>query len=78
MQIGDRLRSFRAARLWTQPDLSRESGVSIWLISQTELGNHVPGILSQEKLARAFAVPRDVLFPPSLLTEEPATRAAVG
>jgi transcriptional regulator with XRE-family HTH domain len=62
----NRLLEFRARRLLTQPQLAEAAGVSIWLISQTELGNHRPGPLSQEKLARFFGVPRDVIFPVEL------------
>lgn len=60
---GKRLREFRARRDESQADLSKRSGVSIWMISQTEIGNRVLSLRLQERLARAYDVPREVLFP---------------
>jgi transcriptional regulator with XRE-family HTH domain len=58
-----RLRDLRAKKGWTQPELARRARVGIATINQAETGKRVPHVTTQEKIARALGVPRDVLFP---------------
>jgi transcriptional regulator with XRE-family HTH domain len=70
MATGNRIREMRARKLWTQEALARKAKVAIGTVNTAERGVRVPGVVTQEKLARALGVPRDVLFP------EPATEVA--
>lgn len=66
MAKNDRLRDLRAKKGWSQPELARRARVSIGTINQAETGRRVPHVVTQERIARALGVPRDVLFPETL------------
>ncbi len=62
-RVKTRIRDFRARKGWTQPELARRARVSIGTINQAETGKRVPIVTTQEKIARALGVPRDIVFP---------------
>lgn len=70
----NRVRDFRVRKLLTQEMLAERAGVSWFTIQRAEKGIRV-SLLSQERIARALEVPRDVLFPQP---PEPAAGEATG
>src|SRR5271155_3300465 len=71
MVIGDRLRELRDAKLLSQGDIEKRTGLLRCYISRVENGHTVPSIDTLEKMARALEVPMYQLFyegekPPSL------------
>jgi DNA-binding XRE family transcriptional regulator len=61
--LNHRMRDLRGRKLWSQEELARRAKVSTWTIQRAETGKLVPHVMTQEKIARALGVPRDVLFP---------------
>ena len=60
--FGERLARLREERGWTQQDLAEHSGVPYITIYRVERGVHKePRVSVAAKLARALAVPLDVL-----------------
>ena len=56
--IGERMRSARNRRVWTQEDLAKESGVPVVTISRIENGRHgdQPRPTTVRRLAAALGV----------------------
>jgi DNA-binding XRE family transcriptional regulator len=61
--VGNRLKEFRVQKLWTQKQLAKKAGVSEWTVRMAEKGLAAFNEITQEKIARAFGLPRDVIFP---------------
>lgn len=59
----NRIRDLRARKFWSQERLAREAGLSIVTVNRAETGRQVPTVVTQERIARALEVTRDVLFP---------------
>ena len=57
MLIGDRLRTIREHKQWSQGDIEKRSGLLRAYISRVENGHTVPSVETLEKLARALEVP---------------------
>jgi DNA-binding XRE family transcriptional regulator len=57
------VRELRVRKLWTQKQLAKKARVSEWTVRMAELGQGAFNPITQEKIARALGVPRDVLFP---------------
>ena len=71
MNIGDRLRTLREAKNFTQGEIEKRTGLLRTYVSRVENGNAVPSVYTLEKLARALEVPIYQLFydgeePPAL------------
>jgi transcriptional regulator with XRE-family HTH domain len=74
MVIGDRLRTLRETKKYSQGEIEKRTGLLRCYISRVENGHTVPSIDTLEKLARALEVPMYQLFydgdrpakPPSL------------
>jgi len=62
MVIGDRLRTLREAKKYSQGDIEKRSGLLRCYISRVENGHTVPAIETLEKFARALEVPMYELF----------------
>ena len=62
MIIGDRLRTMREEKHFSQGDIEKKTGLLRCYISRVENGHTVPAIETLEKLARAFEVPMYQLF----------------
>ena len=60
--IGDRLRSFREEKKFSQGEIERRTGLLRWYISRVENGHTVPAVETLEKFARALEVPMYRLF----------------
>lgn len=57
MEIGQRLRSLREAKSFSQGDIEKRTGLLRCYISRVENGHTVPAIETLEKLARALELP---------------------
>jgi transcriptional regulator with XRE-family HTH domain len=62
MIIGDRLRELREAKMLSQGDIERRTGLLRCYISPGENNHTVPAVQTLEKLARALEVPMYQLF----------------
>jgi transcriptional regulator with XRE-family HTH domain len=60
--IGDRLRTLREAKQFSQGDVEKRTGLLRCYLSRVENGHTVPTIETLEKLARALEVPMYQLF----------------
>lgn len=60
----NQVKNLRASRLWTQAQLAAKAKVNRKTISTVEgSSDWEPSILVQEKISRAFGLPRDIVFP---------------
>ena len=71
MNIGDRLRTLREEKKFTQGEVEKRTGVLRTYVSRVENGHAVPSVETLEKFARALEVPMYQLFydgeePPTL------------
>jgi transcriptional regulator with XRE-family HTH domain len=71
MNIGDRLRTLREEKNFTQGEIEKRTGLLRTYVSRVENGHAVPSVETLEKLARALEVPIYQLFydgeePPTL------------
>jgi transcriptional regulator with XRE-family HTH domain len=57
MIIGDRLRSLREVKKFSQGDIEKRTGLLRCYISRVENGHTVPAVETLEKFARALEVP---------------------
>lgn len=62
MVIGDRLKTLREAKNFSQGEIEKRTGLLRCYISRVENGHTVPAIDTLEKLARALEVPMYQLF----------------
>ena len=62
MIIGDRLRTMREEKHFSQGDIEKKTGLLRCYISRVENGHTVPAIETLEKMARALEVPMYQLF----------------
>ena len=62
MIIGDRLRTLRVEKKFSQGEIERRTGLLRCYISRVENGHTVPAIETLEKFARALEVPMYQLF----------------
>ena len=62
MIIGDRLRTLREEKRFSQGEIEKRTGLLRCYISRVENGHTVPAIDTLEKLARALEVPMYELF----------------
>src|SRR5229473_3115431 len=62
MIIGDRLRTMREEKHFSQGDIEKKTGLLRCYISRVENGHTVPAIETLEKMARALEVPLYQLF----------------
>ena len=62
MIIGDRLKTLREEKQFSQGEIEKRSGLLRCYISRVENGHTVPAIETLEKLARALEVPMYLLF----------------
>ena len=62
MIIGDRLRTMREEKHFSQGDIEKKTGLLRCYISRVENGHTVPAIETLEKMARALEVPMYRLF----------------
>ena len=62
MNIGDRLRTLREEKKFTQGEVEKRTGVLRTYISRVENGHAVPSVELLEKFARALEVPMYQLF----------------
>jgi transcriptional regulator with XRE-family HTH domain len=62
MVIGDRLKTLREAKNFSQGEIQKRTGLLRCYISRVENGHTVPAIDTLEKLARALEVPMYQLF----------------
>ncbi|MGB9069380.1 MAG: helix-turn-helix transcriptional regulator [Candidatus Acidiferrales bacterium] len=62
MVIGDRLKTLREAKDFSQGDIEKRTGLLRCYISRVENGHTVPAIETLEKFARALEVPMYELF----------------
>jgi transcriptional regulator with XRE-family HTH domain len=62
MIIGDRLRELREAKMLSQGDIERRTGLLRCYVSRVENNHTVPAVETLEKLARALEVPMYQLF----------------
>jgi transcriptional regulator with XRE-family HTH domain len=62
MVIGDRLRELREAKMLSQGDVEKRTGLLRCYISRVENNHTVPAVDTLEKLARALEVPMYQLF----------------
>jgi transcriptional regulator with XRE-family HTH domain len=60
--IGDRLRTMREEKHFSQGDIEKKTGLLRCYISRVENGHTVPAIETLEKMARALEVPMYQLF----------------
>jgi len=78
MVIGDRLKTLREAKHFSQGEIEKRTGLLRCYISRVENGHTVPAIDTLEKLARALEVPMYQLFyegKPSKLSNLPKREA---
>jgi transcriptional regulator with XRE-family HTH domain len=71
MNIGDRLRTLREEKNFTQGEVEKRTGLLRTYVSRVENGHAVPSVETLEKLARALEVPMFQIFyddekPPTL------------
>ena len=62
MVIGDRLRTLRETKKFSQGDIEKRTGLLRCYISRVENGHTVPSVETLEKMARALEVPMYELF----------------
>ena len=62
MIIGERLRSLREEKKFSQGDIEKKTGLLRCYISRVENGHTVPAIETLEKMARALEIPMYQLF----------------
>jgi transcriptional regulator with XRE-family HTH domain len=62
MVIGDRLRSLREEKKFSQGEVEKRTGLLRCYISRVENGHTVPAVETLEKFARALEVPMYQLF----------------
>jgi transcriptional regulator with XRE-family HTH domain len=62
MNIGDRLRTLREAKNFTQGEVEKRTGLLRTYVSRVENEHAVPSVETLEKLARALEVPMYQLF----------------
>jgi transcriptional regulator with XRE-family HTH domain len=62
MNIGDRLRTLREEKKFTQGEIEKRTGVLRTYLSRVENGHAVPSVQTLEKFARALEVPMYQLF----------------
>ena len=62
MLIGDRLRSIREEKNFSQGDIEKRTGLLRCYVSRVENGHTVPAVETIEKFARALEVPMYQLF----------------
>ena len=62
MIIGDRLRTLREEKNFTQGEIEKRTGLLRCYISRVENGHTVPAVETLEKFARALEVPMYQLF----------------
>ena len=62
MIIGDRLRTMREEKHFSQGDIEKKTGLLRCYISRVENGHTVPAIETLEKMARALEIPMYQLF----------------
>jgi transcriptional regulator with XRE-family HTH domain len=62
MNIGDRLRTLREEKKFTQGEVEKRTGVLRTYLSRVENGHTVPSVETLEKFARALEVPMYQLF----------------
>ena len=62
MVIGDRLKTLREAKNFSQGEIEKRTGLLRCYISRVENGHTVPAIDTLEKLARALEIPMYQLF----------------
>jgi len=62
MLIGDRLRTLRETKNYSQGEIEKRTGLLRCYISRVENGHTVPAIETLEKFARALEVPMYELF----------------
>ena len=62
MNIGDRLRTLREEKKFTQGEVEKRTGVLRTYVSRVENGHAVPSVETLEKFARALEVPMYQLF----------------
>lgn len=63
----NRVRELRedSARMWSQEDLARAAGLSLFTIHRVETGKTTPARDTVRKIAKAFGLPVEEVFPPS-------------
>jgi transcriptional regulator with XRE-family HTH domain len=62
MEIGRTLRALREAKLLSQGDIERETGLLRCYVSRVEHGHTIPSIETLEKFARVLEIPLYRLF----------------
>ena len=62
MNIGDRLRTLRELKKFTQGEVEKRTGMLRTYLSRVENGHTVPSVETLEKFARALEVPMYQLF----------------
>ena len=62
MVIGDRLKTLREAKNFSQGEIERRTGLLRCYISRVENGHTVPSVDTLEKMARALEIPLYRLF----------------
>jgi transcriptional regulator with XRE-family HTH domain len=86
MIIGDRLRTLRIEKEFSQGEIEKRTGLLRCYISRVENGHTVPNVETLEKLARALEVPLYQLFyeggeppePPKLLKRKSGDQISWG
>jgi transcriptional regulator with XRE-family HTH domain len=71
MEIGRTLRAMREAKLLSQGDIERETGLLRAYISRVENGHTIPSIETLEKFARVLNIPLYKLFTNGASAEAP-------
>jgi transcriptional regulator with XRE-family HTH domain len=80
MIVGERLRTLREEKKFSQGDIEKRTGLLRCYISRVENGHTVPAVETLEKFARALEIPVYQIFyedgepphlPPSLKRKEP-------
>jgi transcriptional regulator with XRE-family HTH domain len=62
MNIGDRLRTLREEKKFTQGEVEKRAGVLRTYVSRVENGHTIPSVETLEKFARALEIPMYQLF----------------
>jgi transcriptional regulator with XRE-family HTH domain len=62
MIIGDRLRTLREEKKFSQGDIEKKTGLFRCYISRVENGHTIPAVETLEKFARALEIPMYQLF----------------
>lgn len=60
---GDRVRTERRARGWSQSDLARRAGLARNTVATIERGHRGIDLSTARTIARCFALPTAILFP---------------